>query len=593
LKIAIIPFRKQEKRKPQPDEWADAYFRRLILISIVFAIGFLAVIGKLIYLQIVEHEKYVNLAGKSQFETNIIPAQRGTIYDRNGNILAMDVPVRSVFVNVRQVDDVENTAKVLSSILNIPVSEVREKLSSRKYVCVKRKATIEEVTRLQQAHIEGIEFEDEYQRFYPKERLACHVLGFTDIDGIGLEGVEKYYDSILGGKPGKVAVLRDGRGNRLVSFGRILAKPERGHDIWLAIDEHIQQVVEEEIAKGFEQFHPRQISVVVMDPVSGEILALANKPDYDLNRYGQFSPEIRRNHAVCDMFEPGSVFKITTASAVFEEKKVQMNEPIACEGGRWFVRGHILHDAHPYGTLTFQDVLIKSSNIGTVKLAMRLGEEKLYEYLQRFELGKLTGIDLPGEIRGKLRPLERWSSFSITAIPIGQEVGVTCLQAIRTMAVLANGGYLVTPHVLLRADRDEGKFRSFPKIGPILSNETVTTISQILSHVVSQEGTAARAQISGYRICGKTGTGQKFINGAFSHSKFYASFVGFLPLEKPRVVILVNVDEPQGAYYGGAVAAPIFREIAWRIMQYMDIPPDNVTDNIAFSGQLNETQRRD
>ncbi|MCM8764146.1 MAG: penicillin-binding protein 2, partial [Candidatus Omnitrophica bacterium] len=349
----------------------------------------------------------------------------------------------------------------------------------------------------------------------------------------------------------------------------------------------------EEIAKCWESSTPKKISAIVMDPKTGEILAMANKPDFDPNDPGRFPAEFRKNYAVTDLFEPGSIFKIVTAAAALEEGKVRANEIFNCEAGKWFVRGHILHDAHPYGSLDFRDIIIKSSNIGTVKLAMRIGEETLYRYIKKFRFGELTGIDLPGEIRGILRPIDRWSDYSITAIPIGQEVGVTCLQAIRTISVFANGGYLVRPHILKKIEpSDSLRETSFVQAESVISFAVITSLNEILAKVVSEEGTAAKARIPGYTICGKTGTGQKVENGVYSHSKFNASFIGFLPLEDPKVAILVNVDEPKGAYYGGVVAAPVFREIAWRVMQYMQVPPQDAS--IAMTNlQTYENKRAD
>jgi len=538
------------------------------------------------------YEKYSTLAGKIQFIEQQLPAQRGTIYDRNGNILAMDVPARTLYVDTRHIDDREKTMKILASILKIPVSEIEKKFRE-KYPRIKRKLTVEEYTAIEKEKLKGIVFEEDYKRVYPKGKLACHILGFTNVDGVGIEGVEMQYNDILSGETGLITIPRDGRGNVLNSLSRVIRSSVKGKDIYLTIDERIQQIVEEEIEKCWEKSCPKKISVIAMDPKTGEILAMANKPDYDPNVPSRFPPEHRKNYAVTDLFEPGSIFKIVTAAAVLEEKKAGLDEVFNCEGGKWFIRGHILHDAHPYGPLEFQQIIIKSSNIGTVKLAMRIGEETLYQYIKKFGFGELTGIDLPGEIRGILRSVERWSDYSITAIPIGQEVGVTCLQAIRAISVFANGGYLVRPHVLKKVESSDSSLLHSAVTGePLITSENIMTLNSILARVVSEEGTAVKAKIHGYSICGKTGTGQKFINGAYSHSKFIASFLGFIPLEDPKISILVNVDEPVGAYYGGAVAAPVFKEVAWRIMQYMQVPPQSTS--IAMTGfQTYENKRTD
>jgi cell division protein FtsI/penicillin-binding protein 2 len=570
------------KWKPPPGNAHIQFRKRLAVLEGTILFIVLLIIAQLVNLQILQHQKYAAKADNIQFVSKEIPAQRGTIYDRNGKILALDISVKTVYADTKNIVDIDHTIHVLSKTLQIPAEKIRAKLKEP-YPRIKRKVTIEEYDKLIDAKLKGLVFEDDFQRIYPKGILGSHVIGCVNVDGEGIEGAELQYNKILAGKKGIIKWLRDGRGNYLSSLGKTLSLSEQGKDIYLTIDEHIQHIVEEEAEKGWKDFSPHQISIIVMDPISGEILALVNKPAYNPNNPGAYSAEHRRNYAVTDLFEPGSIFKIVTAAAALEEKKVRINEPIHCEGGRWFVRNHYLHDTHSYGTLTFDQVIIKSSNIGTVKVAMRLGEEKFYDHVSRFGFGKKTGIDLPGEIQGIFRPLHQWSGYSITAIPIGQEVGVTCLQATRTMAVLANGGYLVTPHILKDIKTTEKIARQEPqKIGPILSLETLEVLNKTLARVVSEEGTATRAQIKGYKICGKTGTSQKFVGGRFSHSLFVGSFIGFLPLEKPRAVILVKVDEPKGAYYGGVVAAPLFREIAWRMMQYWDIPPEPNDKTIAM-----------
>ncbi|MCX7706275.1 MAG: penicillin-binding protein 2 [bacterium] len=568
----------------------DTFLKRGRVVELILYLCFVGLTGRLVYLQIIMHEKYAQEAGKIQFVQKYIPSQRGSIYDRNGNILAMDIPARTLYIDTRHINEKERVINVLSTVLKIPKSEIEKKLKE-KYPRIKRKLTVEEFTAIEKEKLKGIVFEDEFMRVYPKGSFACHVLGSTNIDGKGIEGIELQYDDVLSGESGLVMVLRDGRGNYLSSFSRVIRPPVKGKDIYLTIDENIQQIVEEEIDKCWESSNPKKISVIVMDPRTGEILAMANKPNFDPNCPGKFSPELRKNYAVTDLFEPGSIFKIVTAAAVLEEKKVRLNEIFNCEGGKWFIRGHFLHDAHPYGPLDFQQIIIKSSNIGTVKLALRIGEETLYHYIRKFCFGEKTGIDFPGEIRGILRPLDKWSDFSITAIPIGQEVAVTCLQAIRAISVFANGGYIVQPHILKKIEPpDPSKTISFVHGESIISGETISTLNDILSKVVSEEGTAVKAKIHGYTICGKTGTAQKVENGRYSHTKFVASFLGFIPAEDPKVAILVNVDEPKGAYYGGAVAAPVFKEIAWRIMQYMHIPPQ--ATSIAMKGEANHEGKR-
>ncbi|HPP66535.1 MAG TPA: penicillin-binding protein 2 [bacterium] len=556
----------------------------LIIISV-------AIIARLFSLQIVFYQKYVALADKTQYIKKTISVQRGTIYDRNGSVLAMDVPTKTLYMDTKNIDDVSQTAKALASILKIPARDIEIKLTQQRYPLIKRKLSIAEYSAIEKEKIKGVVFEDDYQRIYPKGHLASHVIGFVNIDGVGLEGVELSYNDVLSGETGIVEILRDGRGRYLSSLGKIISKPSKGKDIYLTIDEHVQEIVEEEIERCWELTRPKKISVIVMCPKTGEILAMANKPYYDPNEPGKYPVEYRKNPCITDMFEPGSIFKIITAASAIEEKKVRPDDIFNCERGKWYIRGHILHDSHPYNSLNFEDVIIKSSNIGTVKIAMRIGENTLYNYIKKFHFGEPTGIDLLGEIRGIVRPVDKWSDYSITAIPIGQEVGITCLQAVRAMAVFANGGQLVQPHVVKKIEPPVPSHPIvFSNSDPILSYETVSIINTILSKVVGEEGTATKAHIAGYKICGKTGTAQKVENGRYSHTKFVASFLGFLPLSDPRVVILVNIDEPKGAYYAGTVAAPVFREIAWRTMQYMHIPPE--TNSIILTRLENNEDKR-
>lgn len=573
------------RSKHQRNKDENFFLSRIRVLEAVFLIILLLLGGRLVYLQIFRHSYYMSMADQNHFVRKELPSQRGTIYDRNGNVLALDILTKTLYVDTRQIaeTDKEHAIKTISAILGMPEKTLRQKFEEA-YPLVKRKVSISEFTELEKQNLKGLVFEDDFQRVYPKERTACHVVGCVDVDGKGIEGVEYYYDKFLAGRKGIIEWLRDGKGTYLTTLGKVISKSEKGTDVYLTLDERIQAIAEEEIAKGWDKFQPKKISVVVLDPNTGEVLALANRPDYDPNQAGKFPAEFRKNYAVCDSFEPGSIFKILTASAVLEEKKAKLTDPVFCENGKWYVNGHYLHDAHPEGTLDFEKVIVKSSNIGTVKFAMKLGEEKLYDYTQKFRIGKLTNIDMPGETTGKLRPLSEWTPFSITAIPIGQEVSVSCLQIVRTMSVLANGGYLVRPHVMKRICLP-GKPKETEAIreGPILSGDTVSQMDGVLLKVVSEEGTAALAQIGGYDICGKTGTAQKFEQGHFSHTKFTASFVGFLPLQKPQVAIVVSVDEPKGVYYGGAVAGPIFREIAWRTMQYINVPPDNQEQHIALS----------
>ncbi|MCM8767209.1 MAG: penicillin-binding protein 2 [Candidatus Omnitrophica bacterium] len=557
---------------------------RIRYIKIIFFVCFLGIFCKMFYLQVINYSKNAMIDRKTKFVKIKILAERGKIFDRNGKLLAFDFPNYSLYFdtwmikklkieNPKYLNELKNC---LSEILKIEKKDIEEKMN-RSYCLIKKNLEIEEYEKLKKLKLKGIYFENNYKRIYPYGKHACHILGYTDVDGKGIEGVEYFYDSFLKGKEGIYLVLKDGLGNLIPSIKKKIIKEEKGKDIVLTIDSYIQFIVEEEIKNGFEKFTPKNISVIVMDPDTGEILALANYPNYDPNNFSKFDLSIIRNKCITDLFEPGSIFKIVTSASAIEENLFTPSSTIICEYGKWFVRGHYIHDVHPYGILSFEDTLAKSSNIGIVKIAMALGEEKLYEYCKKFKFGERTGIDLPGEISGIFRPLEQWTSYSITAIPFGQEVGITSIQGIRAISVFANGGYLVKPHILKEIKDEKRNYVVNSYINEkqqILSQRTIYILRKILKKVVSEEGTASSAKIDGYNIYGKTGTSQKAIGGAYLKGKYVSSFVGFLLSEKKNIAITVNVDEPTGVYYGGLVAAPIFRDIMARIINYYEIPPE-------------------
>ncbi len=557
----------------------------LFLFSCIFIDLFFVIMFKI---QIFPPAK-ITTANESDIYREIpIPVPRGTIYDRNGRILAMSVPFYSAYLDSWAVayeekkhpDYRKKLKNELKETLKIKDKEIEYKMSQL-YPLLKKELSIEEYGQLQNKKLPGVVFEQNYKRIYPNNKLACHVIGFTNIDEEGLEGVELYYNGLLKGVAGKSLVLKDGKGALIHSIEKKIVQPQKGKDIKLTIDYNLQFILEEELERAYSVYNAKSVSAIIMDYETGEILALANIPNYDLNSPNISDPAEKRNRIVTDLFEPGSTFKIVTAAAAIEEKIITPEDVIFCECGKWFVRNHYLRDVHAYGSLTVSKVIEKSSNIGTVKIAIKMGEEKLYEYCKKFGFGQVTGIDLPGEIKGILRPLKHWSGYSITAIPIGQEVGINAIQGIRAMGVIANGGYLVQPHVLKEImDKSEDvKINANQKKQQILSEETCAILRSILENVTHPGGTAPLANIDGYRISGKTGTAQKFINRHYSQDKYVASFCGFLNESEENLIIQVTVDEPKPFYYGGTVAAPVFKNILWRSLQYLNIPPEKNYNN--------------
>ncbi len=569
-------------KPPKPERNKNSFEVRMAGTRIIFTTLFLIVLCYLLKIQVFSH------AGETErtYEKIKVPVPRGTVYDRNGVILAMSVPFYSLYLDSWEIKHAEKREpayterlkKELISILDVKPSEIEEKIN-QKYPLIKKELSLKEYTELKSANLPGTVFQPGYKRVYPNDTLACHIIGFADTDGYGLEGVELYYNGLLQGKEGTSLVLKDGSGELIHSIEKSLEPPEPGKDIYLTIDLGLQFIVEEELKTAYSRYKASSVSAIIMDYETGEILALANLPNYNPNFPERFSASERRNRAITDLFEPGSTFKIVTTAAAIEENVLSPTDIIYCERGKWLVRNHYLRDVHPYEKLTVSEVIEKSSNIGTVKIAMKLGEEKLHNYCVRFGFGTTTGIDLPGEINGILRDLNNWSDYSITAVPIGQEVGINALQSIRAMAVIANGGYLVNPHILRSVQNEPEKIpisRNNHR-QKILSKETCEILKSILEKAASPSGTAPLASIPGYSISGKTGTAQKIIDGRYSKSKYLASFIGFINNPEAKLVILVMVDEPKPIYYGGLVAAPVFRNILWHTLQCKNIPPSEKT----------------
>jgi len=583
-----------QKQDKNDFDWRLRYGKFLFwfLFSIVFAFLF--------KIQVIDYSVYSLKDRKTKYERVKDPVCRGTIYDRNKKILAISVPVYSAGLDTwmikhlmkEKAESIEKIKNEICAVLNIDRKFLEGKMK-RPYPILREDLSVEEYKKIKKEKIKGLYFIKSYKRVYPEGRHCCHVLGFVGKEGNGLEGIELYYDDLLKGREGISLYLKDGEGNLIPSIKKVLLPPEEGKNLYLTIDSNIQYITEDEIRKGMEKFNAKSISAIVMDPETGEVLAMANLPNYDPNYPGKFPPSFRRNRCITDLFEPGSIFKIVTATAAIEEGLFSPDEEIFCENGKFFVRGHYLHDIHKYKKLSFQDVIVKSSNIGTVKIALSLGEKKLYNYCEKFGFGQITGIDLPGEIKGIFRPLERWSDYSITAVPIGQEVGITSIQGIRAMAVISNGGYLVLPHIVKKVVFHNGKlfFKSSVRKKRIISERSCEIIKEALWRVVSPQGTAPLVHIEGYKIYGKTGTAQKSEGGRYISGKYFASFIGFLSRGKKNVIIAVSVDEPHPFYYGGVVAGPIFKNIMWRILQYWNIPPDDNLEKemkIALEGK-NET----
>jgi cell division protein FtsI (penicillin-binding protein 3)/stage V sporulation protein D (sporulation-specific penicillin-binding protein) len=559
---------------------------RCVLVCAAF-IGLFSIFSfRLIYLQAIKHDEYAGLAAEKHVYKQIIHAERGTILDANNEVLAHNIPVQTVVADATHLNNREAIVDLVSEELGLPPGEVAEKLSSeRRYIIVKREVPEAQAgalrEKLRSANLRGIYFEHDATRVYPNGSMLCHVIGFSDFDHRGIQGVEASMEEYLRGQDGFRFIEHNRAGQEIVPYRGQERPPRDGYQVHLTIDLSLQNIVENEIDAAMKEYSPKKATIILMRPQTGEILAMANRPDFDLNLRSEAKPEEMKNRAVIDMMEPGSTFKIVAAAAALNERKLRPDSTIFCENGLWNFGGAALHDHRAFSYLSVRDILVKSSNIGAAKLALSVGEQRFYEYIRRFGFGERTGIELPGEISGLIRPPQAWSKISITRIPMGHEVGVTPLQMTMAMAVIANGGKLVTPRIIKSINTPEGKTVS--SLSPIMlrqviSPETAREIGDALRGVVSDRGTAAAAAVPGFTIAGKTGTAQKVDpKGGYEQGKYVVSFAGYLPADHPEFVGLVVLDDAHTSKpelnYGGLIAGPIFSRVAEKAARYLDLEP--------------------
>src|SRR5438105_4252186 len=559
---------------------------RCALVCCFFIALFSAFSFRLIYLQVIKHDEYAGLAAEKHVYKQIIYAERGRILDANNEVLAHNVPVETVVADATHLNNREAVVDLVGNELAIPAKQLSEKLNSeRRYIVIKREVPESLASalraKLRARDLRGIYFEHDATRIYPNGSMLCHVIGFTDFEHHGIQGVEASMEEYLHGQDGYRFIEHNRAGQEIVLYRGQERVPRDGYQVRLTVDLNLQNIVENEIDAAVREFNPQKATIILMRPQTGEILAMANRPDFDLNQRNTARPEQMKNRAIIDMMEPGSTFKIVTAAAALNEKKVRPDTTIFCENGRWNFGGRPLHDHKAYGELSVQDILVKSSNIGAAKLALSLGDQKFYEYIRRFGFGERTGVELSGEISGIIRPPQSWSKISITRIPMGHEVGVTPLQMTVAMATIANGGKLITPRIVKSVTAGDGK--TITEFTPqlvrrVISPQTAQQLSNALRGVVSDRGTAAAAAVAGFTIAGKTGTAQKVDpRGGYERGKYVVSFSGYLPADHPEFVGLVVLDDAQTSKpelnYGGMVAGPIFSRIAEKAARYLDLEP--------------------
>jgi cell division protein FtsI (penicillin-binding protein 3) len=517
-------------------------------------------------------------ARRQQEQVVAAEPRRGTILDRMGRELAISTDVHSVYAAPEEVRDSERERAVagLAAALDLRPSQVRERLAGDGFVLLRKRVSPDVADRVQSLRLAGIHLVAESKRYYPGGSLAAHVLGFAAPGEPRVrEGLEKRYDAEIRGTPGALVALRDATGGRFLMEAR--RRPVRGSDLVVSLDEVVQHVAERELAAAVEATRSRAGTVVVLHTPTGEILALANVPTFNPNRYGAFPAEARRNRAITDYYEPGSTFKLVTAAAALEAGLVRPSEVIDCQMGTIRVAGIPIRDHKPFPLLTFADVIAQSSNVGAAKVGLRLDPRDFHDRIARFGFGSRTGVDLPGEGRGMLRPASRWTATSPAYISFGQEIGATPLQVAAALSAVANRGVHVPPRVALRIQDPDGRGARVPERAPprrVVSEATADVLVDLLEGVVTS-GTGRPAAVPGHRVAGKTGTAQKIVDGAYAPDRHVSSFGGFVPSRRPVLTILVVLDEPRGSlFHGGDVAAPVFRRIAEPVLEYLGVPRD-------------------
>jgi len=569
---------------------ARKYFRiRVTLVGLFFGLFLAVICGKAAHLQIYRGPWLSDMAA-DQYEASVKSSgKRGTIYDRNLAELAVSIPVTSIAAYPRRL---KNPTKVVASIakpLKISHRPLKKSLQSKKsFVWIKRQATPREVEQVKKLNIEGIGFVPEYNRFYPQKNLAAQVIGFTGVDGEGLEGVEHYYNRYLKGAASERTFLRDAFGHRIVSDDKE-APDFSGHNLILTIDQSIQFIVEKTLKDTVEKYEASGGIVIVMEPKTGAILAMAQYPDFNPNAYRKFKTEHWRNRAITDAIEPGSTLKIFSATAAIESGGLSPNTIFFCENGSYRIGRKVVRDIKAHGWLSLQQIIKYSSNIGVIKLSEDVGAERLHKTLTQFGFGSKTGFDAPGETSGSLSHYRKWRRMDTSAIAFGYGVAVSPLQLVTAVSAIANKGVLVQPYLVSKiTDQDNQIIDAFSsrEMRRVISEGSAKTIRNILRTVVSEGGTGARAALDGYSVCGKTGTAKKLAeDGTYSDNDYIASFIGFTPSEDPAICALVIIDEPRKKYYGGIVAAPAFRRIAQETLNYLNVHPDSLGDHLAVTRQ--------
>ena len=567
--------------------------RRLLQLFALLAAWGLVVIVRLVHVQLLRHDHYVARAQRQQERTLDLNPVRGAILDSRQRVLAESVPAESIYADPQAIADRAAVARKLAKIKGIGLTarELEGRLrGDGSFAWIARQLPLEVSAEVKKLQLPGIYVLESRRRSYPRAMLAANVIGYVGIDGTGLAGVEHSFDEHIKGTPGKVTLLKDARKAMYVVGGDGPNRPRDGHDVVLTLDSVIQFIAERSLEKAMKTWRATGGSVIVMDPNDGAILAMASQPTFDPNRFREFGNVSWRNRNIHDVYEPGSTFKIVAAAAGLEEQIVTPSQMLDCGNGQIQVANVIIgeHDNHQYGLMSFEDVIVNSSNVGTVRVGLALGQQRMYDWIRRFGFGEKTGLPLPGEETGILRQPKKWSLVSPASLSIGQEISVTPLQVVRALASVATGGLRVEPRIVSKVVDDQGKViyePPRPESKRVMSEKTAAVLNEILKNVVSR-GTGGNAALAEHVVAGKTGTAQKASRGGYSLDRFVGSFAGYVPADRPRLVILVVIDEPRGEHYGGIVAAPVFREIAEGSLRYLGVPPSIPSRSIGIEAPL-------
>jgi cell division protein FtsI (penicillin-binding protein 3) len=560
---------------------------RAALVGVIFTAVFAVIGARAIQVQVYDGPWLAKKASDQYEKSFTSTGKRGTIYDRNFREMAVSIEVTSIAAYQNQIKDLNGTAKALAKALNMKSAKIKEKLKSKQpFVWIKRQSTPKETKAVQDLKLEGIVFIPELNRFYPGTTLAAQALGFTGLDGDGLEGLEFFYDRYLKAEADNYTVFKDARGNGFTAGNEGITMP-RGNNLVLTIDSNIQYIAEATLRETITQFSALSGLVIVMAPKTGAVLAMVQYPFFNPNSYTDFDRALWRNRAVTDAFEPGSVMKIFTASAALESAKIRPDTIFYCENGAYRIGKNVVHDSSRHAWLSLQQIIKYSSNIGAVKVSEKIGPRQLYLTLRNFGFGEKTGIDSPGETSGSLSFYKSWSDIDTGAISFGNGIAASAIQLIRAVSAIANDGILMKPYMVQAITDQTGQpLKTFQpqRVGRVISAGTARLVNNMMKTVITQGGTGTNAALEGYTVSGKTGTARKLDeNGTYSDKKHVASFVGFAPSENPQIAILVVVDEPREKYYGGEVAAPAFKKIAQETLNYLGVPPQGPTRKLRVS----------